>query len=580
MVLGALVPDRLNENFVSLSSAGIPDSNARELQSGDISPVLETDSYRSPKELQSEDILPPSEIVLVPTAPKSAKHDSRKGSDPKEIATESKDVDLKVSTDTLVAIEGPEQSVASLPKDFPFSSSPSDVMSWVPFEQNLLGEDGPLVANVAYLDNRFRYNGRKYSPDSSIGRPWCNSGHYSVRFYPIALFPFRWMKELNIPFDDPIRRTEKAEFHCRIFFNGTSITVPLSSNVYVERRKFKPIYLDGSHYCDVPITALPKSKETTYRLAITRDAASVPKISVVVKAIQEIEKPPHFFGVCLYVVYGDRVNRLIEWFEYHKLMGVSHVEVYADLYSMSRDMEKVMDHYVKEGFVTMKMHRRPAMNKWTYVNNGAVSRMQDCWVSNMFKYEHLTFVDFDEFVMPGVKYLMNYTDYAAKPLVRLLRDFVAQDDTTASAMIYSHVFPTNCKFEDQPLETSSYRMRFIDFSKYRKIEQKIISRPRLVDEMWYHGVIDRYYHPRNTMGTRRETHLVRDIDAVYNHYRSMCTWGCCKRTEWTCCPVDEVIRDDNLPDYIGKELLERYTATRSKLGFDFVPSPDDIIVSS
>lgn len=59
------------------------------------------------------------------------------------------------------------------------------------------------------------------------------------------------------------------------------------------------------------------------------------------------------FGVCAKIIYGDYdAEKIFEWFQINKFMGVDHVTVFT--YNVSSQIQKVLDYYHKEGFLTMK----------------------------------------------------------------------------------------------------------------------------------------------------------------------------------------------------------------------------------
>lgn len=58
------------------------------------------------------------------------------------------------------------------------------------------------------------------------------------------------------------------------------------------------------------------------------------------------------FGVCAKIIYGDYdAEKVFEWFEITKAMGVDHVSLFT--YNVSTEIKKILSHYENEGFVTV-----------------------------------------------------------------------------------------------------------------------------------------------------------------------------------------------------------------------------------
>ncbi|KAK2176522.1 hypothetical protein NP493_660g05042 [Ridgeia piscesae] len=106
------------------------------------------------------------------------------------------------------------------------------------------------------------------------------------------------------------------------------------------------------------------------------------------------------FGVCVSVAYWNHTaERIVEWMELNRIIGVNHVIIYNN--SLSAEAARVFAHYVASGFVdlrqstnfiddpgetTIHMHMSPVIN--------------DCMYRYMHRFSKILVIDLDELIVP------------------------------------------------------------------------------------------------------------------------------------------------------------------------------------
>ena len=126
----------------------------------------------------------------------------------------------------------------------------------------------------------------------------------------------------------------------------------------------------------------------------------LPAMPVEIPVVTDNVKP---LGVCVPVTFGkvDPV-RLVEWFEFQRLLGVSFVGVYLAT-GVSRAAERVFRYYADvDGLVdlwrTKYIGRIPGGTRTTHEQNilHCSAAINDCMYRNMFRFSRIAVIDFDE----------------------------------------------------------------------------------------------------------------------------------------------------------------------------------------
>ena len=138
----------------------------------------------------------------------------------------------------------------------------------------------------------------------------------------------------------------------------------------------------------------------TVAISTTQDENSSTCVPVTVPKKPEIQRD---FCICPQAAYGLRLdpNRLIEWLEVQKLLGVNLVGIY--ILSASDSVVDVFKHYVAEGFVEVREMsyiyssvNDPEKEFWLHLTPA----INDCIYRHMYEFRRIVVIDFDEIIMP------------------------------------------------------------------------------------------------------------------------------------------------------------------------------------
>jgi len=177
----------------------------------------------------------------------------------------------------------------------------------------------------------------------------------------------------------------------------------------------------------------------TVAISTTQNGNSSTCVPVIVPKKPDIQRD---FCICPQPAYGLRLdpNRLIEWMEVQKILGVSLIAIY--VLSASDSALDVFKHYAAEGFVELRemsyiyssvndpekeflLHQTPAIN--------------DCIYRHMYEFRRIAVIDFDEIIMP--RYQQNLSE-----LVTLLDG----NEVDKRSMNIHYAFRNNYFFLDLP----------------------------------------------------------------------------------------------------------------------------------
>ncbi|XP_053379620.1 uncharacterized protein LOC123527009 [Mercenaria mercenaria] len=130
----------------------------------------------------------------------------------------------------------------------------------------------------------------------------------------------------------------------------------------------------------------------------------------ILKYIDIERQPPRrkdSIAVCPKLVYGNySADRLIEWFEFNKLMGVDKIMLFT--YNIVDDIKVVLDHYVKEGLLItrefdipakMSFSRKPGGKNMLAFQDEQVT-VFDC-IERFNGFRFVAVLDLDEFLVPA-----------------------------------------------------------------------------------------------------------------------------------------------------------------------------------
>jgi hypothetical protein len=130
--------------------------------------------------------------------------------------------------------------------------------------------------------------------------------------------------------------------------------------------------------------------------------------SMAVHNIRRALRPPVFLGACMRLFndpasYDTSVDEVVEFLEFHKLVGVDHFTIYSHL-SVSSALKCSLrsersEHYQREGAVNVINIEAPVASDLVHPR-GQVSTLNDCVYRNKGFYKFYLHMDVDEFVVP------------------------------------------------------------------------------------------------------------------------------------------------------------------------------------
>eukprot|EP00126_Sphaerothecum_destruens_P006607 Sdes_comp19449_c0_seq2m10853 len=156
-----------------------------------------------------------------------------------------------------------------------------------------------------------------------------------------------------------------------------------------------------------------------------------PKIPVL--SLSSLEIRSSLVEACVAPMHGDVSENLIEWIEYHRLIGVSHFHIYD--YDASRETKQIIQYYARNhpDLVTLYNWYDFSSGTKNYHYFGQHMFISHCLYRNMYTSKYLLFFDVDEFLTPirgsnlaeMINYLEQRYDYNQNHTVSSKSDFVA-----------------------------------------------------------------------------------------------------------------------------------------------------------
>ncbi len=157
---------------------------------------------------------------------------------------------------------------------------------------------------------------------------------------------------------------------------------------------------------------------------------------------------PHRY-LAVVAIFRDEAQRLAEWIEFQRLLGVEHIYLYDN--GRSDDPQKVLAPYLDEGFVTLIPWAFP----W-YMGSVAAQTLAYAHALSSFgqSWRWVAFIDVDEFLFPVVdmtlsESLLSYEDLPAVSVFWVMFGFSGHKTPPVGGVIENYVmrapFPTHTK---------------------------------------------------------------------------------------------------------------------------------------
>jgi hypothetical protein len=107
------------------------------------------------------------------------------------------------------------------------------------------------------------------------------------------------------------------------------------------------------------------------------------------------------FLVCVSASFGHIApERLVEWFEYLRVMQIDRVAVYN--HSVQTEASEVLNNYSNSGFIQLRQTRDLVTGEGTPLPVGLhwAPSINDCMYRNMHRFKWIIVIDFDEVLVP------------------------------------------------------------------------------------------------------------------------------------------------------------------------------------
>ncbi|CAI2355032.1 unnamed protein product [Caenorhabditis sp. 36 PRJEB53466] len=240
-------------------------------------------------------------------------------------------------------------------------------------------------------------------------------------------------------------------------------------------------------------------------ISITENLEEKPEWPVPI--VPRVEKPPHYFTVCMATLYGDEPKflQIVDFVEYYKLQGATFFHIY--LRNVSDYDRLLLDDYVRTGDVEIvKMHDHYWRDDfmWHHV------QINDCHHRNKYFSKWTAVIDVDERIEmrnDNYKTIVNFLDTIHDPNVVNLHfkiQWVIKDANTPA------------RYEnDEQLTSEMLAHKYQNLSTIGSFwtQPKCIIRPEKIGMMTIHGPLAVY------TGVRRS--LVNETIGVVRHYRNV-----------------------------------------------------------
>ncbi|XP_077091666.1 uncharacterized protein LOC143744143 [Siphateles boraxobius] len=342
-----------------------------------------------------------------------------------------------------------------------------------------------------------------------------------------------------------VLRDEKVTYRCVMCCEGRNVTSPAEYTIHYDHFGFE--YGTATVTCQIH-----SSCSTPTHVALT--ASEISDSITSFQPIRNRDVPavfPYSFTVCISAMFDySNVLGLVQAMEMFRLLGAQRVVIYKT--NCDSDIQKLLDYYVKSGFVeiipwTIKKHIKVSSSWRNDLSPGQlhyygqIPALNDCVYRYMYRSRYVALHDMDEFILP-LK-LKNWTD-----LLPELEDIYG---TNVGFEFENNVFPCTAKADYQQNNWKNVQgmniLNCIERDPNSDDSYKIIVNPRLVLKATVHGLLE-------TVKPRPCTVRVKNSIARMYHMKSSYP------------TKTNLVRDDHLNDYAG-DLIPAVSKVLQDCGF-------------
>ncbi|XP_060065120.1 beta-1,4-galactosyltransferase galt-1-like [Ylistrum balloti] len=190
------------------------------------------------------------------------------------------------------------------------------------------------------------------------------------------------------------------------------------------------------------------------------------------------------FAICVPPLFGDvDILRLTEFIELSRILGAQHFVFYTKF--VSNELSLLLNHYQSIGLATvMQWNLTIPVNFIWY--HGQSASIWDCLYRTMFKFKHVAFIDFDEFIVPKMQ------STVPDLLTYLQEEANVNDEIVSAYKFQSAFFDSNFNSEDQRKSAELQKLTTMNTTvrtrKLSKIRTKLVVNPVNVFELGIHHV--------------------------------------------------------------------------------------------
>lgn len=209
---------------------------------------------------------------------------------------------------------------------------------------------------------------------------------------------------------------------------------------------------------------LVKTKDVVWHIIFARPILMLPFLLAFFKAVNffinisdKKKRFPHYLSLC--AVIKNEGSYLIEWIEYHRMMGVEHFFIYDN--DSTDDTKQVLQPYIQKGIVDYKLWPGKAVQ---------ISSYNDCIKNNKNKSFWIGFIDPDEFIVP----------ISSKNITEFIKDYESYNGLGISWIVYGS---SGHKVKPNGLQIENYLYRVsekLNSNEYVKSHIKSVVNPRKV----------------------------------------------------------------------------------------------------
>lgn len=204
-----------------------------------------------------------------------------------------------------------------------------------------------------------------------------------------------------------VKRTEDVEYSCLFCCDEALRNSTAERDVHSDHFGFP--FGTADFLCAVPNTCSSPSHVAIYKHPLGDQKPSF----LPIQNQQVSHQPfPYQFTVCISVMYDyTNVLQLVQTLEMFKLLGAQHVAIYKS--SCNADTQRVLDYYVKAGFVEIipwpitqyiQVSRgwQPTVSPGDLHYFGQIAALNDCVYRFMYKTQYVVLQDLDEVIVPVI----------------------------------------------------------------------------------------------------------------------------------------------------------------------------------